>query len=289
MMYDLIIVGAGCAGCSAAITARQRNLNVLVIYSGEGGLEKAQRVDNYPGMPRASGADIIRVFRQQALDMGAEMKKQLVQKVMPMGEGFMVLAGNDVYEAKTLLLALGIARVNPLPGEEELLGAGVSYCATCDGMFYRDKEILVVTGGAEAVEEANYLSELGHVRYFPERPHAMDGLSDSIDVVREKPVSLHQEGQGIRLVTDKGTYLADGVFVLRPAVAMTQLLPEVAAEKGVLIVDKDLMTNVPGVFAAGDILGNPLQAAKAVGDGNHAALSVANYLRKQAAAAKANS
>lgn len=288
MKYDLIIVGAGCAGCSAAITGRQRNMSALVIYSGDGGLEKAQRVDNYPGLPRTSGAEIIRVLRQQALDMGAELKKQLVQKVMPMGDGFMVLAGNEVYEAKAVLLALGIARVNPLPGEEELLGAGVSYCATCDGMFYRDKQMLVVAGGAEAAEEANYLSELGQVRYFPEKPHNLDGLLSGIEVIREKPVSLHQAGEGIRLETDKGAYQADGVFVLRPAVAMTQLMPEVTAEKGAILVDKNLMTNVPGVFAAGDILGNPLQAAKAVGDGNHAALSAANYLRKQAGAASAN-
>lgn len=283
MKYDLLIVGGGCAGCSAAITARQRNLSTLVIYSGDGGLEKAHRVDNYPGLPQASGADIIRILRKQAEDMGAELKKQLVQKVMPMGDGFMVLAGNEVYEAGTVLLALGIARVNPLPGEEELLGTGVSYCATCDGMFYRDKQMLVIAGGAEAVEEANYLSELGHVRYFIEKPHAIDELSKQIEVIREKPLALHQDGQGIRLETDKGQYTADGVFVLRPAVAMTQLMPEVESQKNVIVVDKDLMTNVPGVFAAGDILGNPLQAAKAVGDGNHAALSAASYLRKVAA------
>lgn len=283
MKYDLLIVGGGCAGCSAAITARQRSLSTLVIYSGDGGLEKAHRVDNYPGLPQASGADIIRILRKQAEDMGAELKKQLVQKVMPMGDGFMVLAGNEVYEAGTVLLALGIARVNPLPGEEELLGTGVSYCATCDGMFYRDKQMLVIAGGAEAVEEANYLSELGHVRYFIEKPHAIDELSKQIEVIREKPLALHQDGQGIRLETDKGQYTADGVFVLRPAVAMTQLMPEVESQKNVIVVDKDLMTNVPGVFAAGDILGNPLQAAKAVGDGNHAALSAASYLRKVAA------
>ncbi len=286
MNYDLLIVGGGCAGCSAAITARQRNLKVLVIYSGDGGLEKAHRVDNYPGLPQASGRHIIQVLRQQALDMGAELKKQLVQKIMPQGNGFMVLAGNEVYEASAVLLALGIARVNPLPGEEELLGAGVSYCATCDGMFYRDKRMLVVAGGGEAVEEANYLSELGHVRYFVEKPHPLEELSPSVEVVPEKPVSLQQDGEGIRLTTNQGCHQADGVFVVRPAVAMTQLMPEVASDKNVILVDKDLMTNVPGVFAAGDILGNPLQAAKAVGDGNHAALSAASYLRKRAAAGK---
>ena len=281
-MHDLIIVGAGCAGCSAAITARQRNLDVLMIYVGDGGLEKAARVDNYPGMPQASGAEIIRAFRDQAKEMGAVLKRQLVQKIMPMGESFSVLAGNEVFEARSVLLALGIARVSPLPGEEELLGQGVSYCATCDGMFYKGKEIIVIAGGAEAVEEANYLSELGHVRYFIEKPHATEGLSEAVEVVKEKPKSIAQDGMELILTTDQGTHRTDGLFVLRPAMAMTQLLPEVEVEKSSILVDDDLMTNVPGVFAAGDIIGAPLQAAKAVGDGNKAALTIAQYLRRQA-------
>ena len=281
-MHDLLIVGGGCAGCSAAITARQRNLSVLMLYSGDGGLAKARRVDNYPGMPMADGADIIRAFREQAQEMGAEMKRQLVQRVMPMGDSFSVLAQNDLYEAQSVLLAIGISRVNPLPGEEELLGQGLSYCATCDGMFYKGKQMLVIGDGDEAVEEANYLADLGNVRYLPERGAAPEGLSPKIQVIAERPREIFErEGQlGIR--TAEGEHLADGIFVLRPAVAMTQLMPEIQAEKKAIIVDNELMSSVPGVFAAGDIVGAPLQAAKAVGEGNRAALAIAAWLRKQA-------
>jgi thioredoxin reductase (NADPH) len=146
-------------------------------------------------------------------------------------------------------------------------------------MFYRDKHVLVVAGGVEAVEEANYLSELGRVSYFVEKPHDTAGLAEGIVLIKEKPISFAQDGQEILLTTDGGQHRVDGAFVLRPAVAMTQLLPEVQAEKGAIIVDKDLMTTVPGVFAAGDILGAPLQAPKAVGEGNIAAIAAAAYLR----------
>lgn len=281
-VYDLIIVGAGAAGCSAALTARQRNLRVLMLYVGDGAMEKAHRMDNYPGMPMVEGKEMVRVFRQQAADAGVELKKQLVTKVLPVGDGFSLLAGNDLYEAKAVLLALGVSRVNPLPGEEELLGQGVSYCATCDGMFYRGKRIIVIAGGKEAVEEGNYLSDLGQVTYFIEKPHDTQGLAANITVAKEKPKQIRQNGQALVLVTDQGEHETDGLFVLRPAIAMTQLLPEIETLKGVVTTDQDMMTNVPGVFAAGDILGAPLQVAKAVGEGNRAALAIAGYLRKQA-------
>ncbi len=284
-MYDVLIVGGSCAGLSAAMTARKRNLSVLVLYAGDGAMGKITRMDNYPGLPGASGAELLRIFRQQAAALGAELKKQLVQRVLHMGEGFSVLAQNDLYEARSVILALGTSRVNPLPGEEELLGQGVSYCATCDGMFYRGRHMLVIAGGIEAVEEANYLSELGRVSYFIEKPHDTAGLSPNIRLMQGKPRSIERADQGLKLNTDGESCEGDGIFVLRPAVAMTQLMPELSTEKGSIVADENLMTSVPGVFAAGDILGAPLQAPKAVGEGNVAALAAASWLRRQEASA----
>ena len=280
-MYDLIIVGGGAAGCSAALTAKLRNLNVLMIYAGDGAMEKAHRMDNYPGMPQVEGKEMVRVFRQQVLDAQVEAKKQLVTRVLPVDKGFSLLAGNDLYEARTVLLALGTSRVNPLPGEEELLGQGVSYCATCDGMFYRGKRIIVIAGGREAVEEANYLADLGQVSYYAEKPHDTHDLAAGVTVIKEKPMQIRKSGLNLILQTDQAEHETDGLFVLRPAMAMTQLLPELELQKGAVITDQDLMTSLPGVYAAGDILGAPLQAAKAVGEGNRAALAIAAYLRKQ--------
>ncbi len=281
-MHDLIIVGGGAAGCAAAITARQRNMDVLVLYSGGGALARTKRIDNYPGFPSITGPELLEKMRDHAREMGAVFESRLVRRVMAMGDVLSVLADNDLYEAKAVILAMGTARVRMLPGEEALVGMGVSYCATCDGMFYKDGELIVIGAHEEAVEEANYLATLARVTYVKEKPHETGGLAEGITVLPDKPLKLYEKGEKLALETDQGELVADGVFILRPAVAMTQLIPEVAAENGAIIVEKNLATSVPGVFAAGDLLGAPLQAAKAAGEGNVAALSVASYLLKRA-------
>jgi thioredoxin reductase (NADPH) len=278
-MFDVIIVGAGAAGCSAAVTARMRNLDVMVVFSGDGAMRKAHWVDNYPGLPHIEGHELVTKMRAHVETMGVKMLYGLVQKILPMGRSFSVLVDNDIYESRSILLACGTSRVKTLGGEEALLGQGVSYCATCDGMFYKGKEIIVVGAGAEAIEEANYLAEIARVTYFSESRHDLAGLDAAITVVSEKPKAIKRENTGMILETDKGTHTADGVFVFRPSVAMTQLLPEVAVEGGSVKVDKIMATNISGVFAAGDMTGQPLQAAKAVGEGNVAALSIASYVK----------
>ncbi len=278
MEYDVAIIGAGAAGCSAAITARQRNMSTLVLYAGDGALGKTKVIDNYPGFPDITGPDLLYKLRDHAQHMGAELVRGLVRRVMPLGDAFSILAGNDLYTAKTIILAMGTARVRLLDGEEALVGQGVSYCATCDGMFYKGGTVLVVASDHEAVEEAIYLSTLAKVLYVKEKPHDTGDLPAEITVLPGKPLSFSLKGEQIVLITDQGEVVADGAFVLRPAVAMTQLIPEVATENGKIVLDKDLQTSIPGVFAAGDIASAPLQAAKAVGDGNVAILSAAKHL-----------
>ena len=280
MKHDLIIVGGGVAGCAAAITARQRNLETLLIYSGGGALAKTRRIDNYPGFPQATGPELLEKLRSHARGMGTEFKSQLVRRVMPMGERFSVLADNDIYEARAVILATGTSRVKLLPGEEALVGQGVSYCATCDGMFYRGSEVIVVGAHEEAVEEANYLAILARVIYCLEKTHDTSALVENIQILAGKPQGFERRGDRIVLTTNQGEAEADGAFVLRPSVAMTQLMPEAAVENGAITVDKNLATSIPGAFAAGDILGPPLQAAKAAGEGTVAAISAASYLLK---------
>lgn len=278
-MYDFIIVGGGVAGCSAAVTARMRNLNTIMVYNGDGAMEKAHRIDNYPGMPQIGGKELLNKMREHAVQMGAQTKQGLVQKILPMDGTFSVLVNNDLLEGKAVLLACGTSRVQTLENEEDLLGMGVSYCATCDGNFYKDKDILVVAASHEAVEEANFLAELGRVQYITEKKHDTNGLHPGITMQSGKPKSIRREDGRMVLTTDAGDYTGDGVFVLRPAVAMTQLLPEVQVEKGFVKVNKDMGTNIPGVFSAGDMAGSPLQVAKAAGEGNIAALSAASYIK----------
>ncbi|HHU02271.1 MAG TPA: FAD-dependent oxidoreductase [Christensenellaceae bacterium] len=280
MKYDVIIVGAGPAGCSAALTARQRNLKTLVVYNAEGAMEKAHRVDNYPGMPNISGKEFIKITREQMLEAGAELRKGLVQKIVPMGGSFSCLVENDIYEASSIILACGTARVRTLQNEEELLGQGVSYCATCDGMFYRGKTVIVVGSGGESVEEANYLAEITKVKYCSEKKHDTSKLNENITLIDDKPRSIEKSDEGMKLICDKLEHVADGIFVIRPAIALTQLLPELEVKDGSVYVDKDMATNVNGVFAAGDMVGQPFQVAKATGEGNIAALSASKYIKQ---------
>ena len=161
-MVDVAIVGKGPAGWSCAMTARMRGLNAVVIAptNDTGLLRSAERIDNYPGMPQTSGNAMLETFREQALALGAEERNGLVRQIMPLGESFMLLVENDVLEAKAVVLAMGAARPVLLPGEEEQLGNGLSYCATCDGMFYRGKRIAVLSASLQGVEETHFLASL---------------------------------------------------------------------------------------------------------------------------------
>ncbi len=284
--FDVIVIGGGVAGCSASITARQRNLKTLMIYAGDGALGKTKKIDNYPGFPDAEGTALLRALRDHAAQMGTESVRALVRRVMPMGEQFSILAGNDLFMARSIILTMGTSRVKLLEGEEALVGQGVSYCATCDGMFYKGGTVLVIASDHEAVEEAIYLSTLAKVKYVKEVAHDTAGLPETVEIIEGKPLSLSMKGEQIILVTDKGEVAADGAFVLRPAVAMTQLIPEVETQNNKLVLDNNLQTTIPGVFAAGDLTGAPLQAAKAAGEGNIAALACAKYLLLQKANAE---
>ena len=279
--YDVIIVGGGPAGCSAAITARMRGLDVLVIYAGDGALEKAKRIDNYPGMPEVSGIELITVFRKQAVSMGALMIRNLVQRILPSDNNFSVLAGSEIYQSHSILLATGTARVPHLENEQDFIGNGVSYCATCDGMLYRGKRVAVVAAYSHAVEEANFLSTICSVTYYIEKNHETSGLSAEVVLSKNKPLGIVRTAEGLYLKTDHGQTAADCVFILRPSIAMSELLPEVDMQNGAIAVDLNLSTSISGIYAAGDVTGSPWQVAKAVGEGNRAVLSVAKHIQKK--------
>ncbi len=280
---DLAIVGNGPAGWSCAMTARMRGLNAVVIApAGAGGwLSGAERIDNYPGLPQVSGRELLERFRQQALALGAEEKNALVRQIMPSGERFLLLAENNVLEAKAVALCMGAARPVLLPGEEELLGGGVSYCATCDGMFYRGKRVAVLSASASGMEEAAFLHSLAEsVDYYALKPHDASALPDGVQTVAEKPRSLTREQGGIALTTDRETHLYDGVFIFRTAVPLRMLLDGLETDGGAIRVDRSMRASLPGVFAAGDVTGGPLQIAKAVGEGNVAAIAAAEFIAK---------
>lgn len=283
-MLDIAIIGAGPAGWSAAITARMRDMNCAVLTAGDhtGWLYKAAKVENYPGLPAVKGAELLRLFAEQALSLGAGKQLGVVRQIQPMGQSFMILCGNDVFESRAVILSMGAARPKLLPGEEALVGQGVSYCGTCDAMFYRGRRVAVLSARESGAEEAEFLTRFAsQVDFYFLRAHALPD-APGFTVVQEKPLSLSREGEQIRVATDRGAHDYDGVFIFRPAVTLEQLLPGLKQEKGFIVVDRRMATNLPLVYAAGDCTGQPLQIAKAVGEGNVAAISAAEDLQRSA-------
>lgn len=283
-MVDIAIIGKGPAGWSCAITARMRGLSAAVIAprNDTGWLRSAERIDNYPGMPQVSGREMLDAFREQALAMGAEEHHGLVRQIMPTGGHFMLLVENDVMEAGTVVLAMGAARPKLLPGEEEHLGRGVSYCATCDGMFYRGKRIAVLSSSMQGVEESAFLAGLvSGLDYYSLKPHNTDELPEMATRCEEKPKSISRDEGGLVLTTDQCDRHYDGIFIFRAAMPLGMLLSDLKTEGSFIPVDRAMQTNIPGVFAAGDCTGQPLQIAKAVGEGNVAAISAAGFLARQ--------
>ena len=278
MKYDIIVLGSGPAGLSAAGTARGRNKSVLVIGNRwqDSPLARAERVDNYLGMPGMTGMEMLEAFQRHAQEMGGEMVTGKVLSIMEW-EGFNLTVGSQLYQGSALILAPGVVRQAKFPGEETYLGRGVSYCATCDGMLYRNKPVAVVGRSKDAPHEAAYLKSIGcQVVYVaPKRP---DQLEEDIPFIQAAKLAVKGEQTVTALEADGADIPVNGVFILREAVAPGDLLPGLTLEKGAIQVDRSMATSVPGVFAAGDATGAPLQVSKAVGEGLIAALSACEYL-----------
>ncbi len=277
-MYDVIVIGGGPAGLSAAVQLRQRGRSVLVVSNPvrSNPLWRAERVDNYLGLKGLTGAELLERFQRHAEDMGVEFRTGKVLSAMAF-EGWMLTVGAEVCEAKALVLSAGVSRGAKYPGEAELLGRGVSYCATCDGMLYRNKSVVVVGRSADAPLEANYLAQIGaQVTYVSHQ--APQGLQEGIPWVKAHRLAVLGEQSVEALEADGARLPCEGVFILRESVAPADLIPGLETEEGYVRVNRRMETSVEGVFAAGDCTGKPLQIAKAVGDGLMAGDSADQYL-----------
>ena len=265
MPYDVAVIGGGPAGLSAAVNLRARGKTVLVISNPmeDNPLWKAEKVDNHLGMPAMTGPEMMRAFRSHAESAGAEFMEGKVLNAAQYGDRWYLGVGMEMVEAAAVILAAGVARGRKFPGEEEYLGRGVSYCATCDGMLYRQRPVAVLGYSDSARKEAEFLQEIGCQVTYIHRPRICE-------VRGEQTVTS--------VICDGEEYPVDGVFVLRPAVAPGELFPGLAVEEGFVSVDRQMATNLPGLFAAGDCTGHPLQVSKAVGEGLIAGQSAAKWL-----------
>lgn len=279
MEYEIVVLGTGPAGLSAAIAARSRGKQVLVIGNRpeDSPLAKAERIDNYAGLPGLTGRELLDTMLRHVQGLDIPLLYTRVNAMLPLGGSFALTAGSDVYQCGALVLAPGVVQAAKFPGEQALLGHGVSYCATCDGMLYRNRRVMVVGRSPDAPEEANFLHKIGcQVTYVsPKRPEA---LAQDIPHLAASRLEVLGEQRVTALRCDGEDHPCDGVFILRPALAPTDLLPGLALEGGAVVVDRSMATNLPGVYAAGDCTGRPYQVAKAVGEGLIAGEAAAEYL-----------
>ena len=295
-MENLIIVGVGPAGISAALYAARGNLNPLVINQGIGALEKAEKIENYYGLASPlSGKELFETGIAQAKALGVRI---INAQVTGMGgfDTFIVKTTEGEFEAKSVILATGSKRKTPpIPGVREFEGRGVSYCAVCDAFFYRGKDVAVLGNGDFALHEAQELSNTaGSVTIYT------DGLEPAFSKEHQLPVNTMRiqsvEGddkvKGIRLAPDMSAqdteaagevfHPADGVFVALGTAGSAEMARQMGAElteKGNILVNERMETTIPGLYAAGDCTGGLLQVAKAVYEGCTAAIEAGKYIR----------
>ena len=282
--YDIAIIGTGPAGVSAALTAKNRNKSILLLGSRQMSekVAKAHEIRNYPGLPFVKGEELAAAFRNQLEQMEIPVTEQRIGAVYAMGDYFALQAGEEMLEARTVILATGVVMAKTLPGEEQYLGRGVSYCATCDAPLYRGRTAAVIGYSPREEAEAAFLAGVcSKVTYFPMYKDETD-LPESVEVIRETPEEILKRETGLAVKTAAGEHAADGVFVLREAVAPSQLVPGLETDGAHVKVNRRMETNLPGLFACGDLTGTPYQYVKAAGEGNVAAISAAAYIDKKA-------
>jgi len=285
-MNDIIIIGQGPAGISAAVYIRRAGFNPLIIAKGYGALEKSEKIENYYGFTEpVSGIELLQNGIAQAKRLGIEIINDEVVEISKI-DMFTVKTVHGQYEAKSLLLATGKPRISAkIKGFEEFKGRGVSFCALCDGFFYRNKTIAVIGNGDYATTEASHLLDFTKdVRIFTNGlEFTGKSLPEGVEIIPDKIISIAGDERVEKLTTEKGVYKVDGIF----AAIGTASAADFAATMGVLInnndieVDESYMTNIEGLFAAGDCIGGLLQVSKSVADGARASSGIIKYLKAQ--------
>lgn len=301
-MLDIAIIGSGPAGMSAAIYGTRTGLNTLVIeqiYHGTGQLSESSHIANYLGIPDISGYELGKKFRTHATQLGVKFQEGKVIGMEQTNEHWIIHLKNDTQiESKAIVFATGAShRHLNIPGEEELTGKGVSYCATCDGAFYKDKDVAVIGGGNTALGDALYLSNLCHKVYLIHRRDSFRGNQESLTKIRQKsnieiitpaqPTEIIGDDDSgvtaIKLSTDR-TLAVSSVFVAVGMQPSTTILEGIIAldKVGYIIADESGTTSAGGFFAAGDVRTKQnRQIVTAVADGANAAISAEKYVAQK--------
>lgn len=278
--YDIAIIGSGPAGLEAAINAKIRNKNIIVFGNKDlsAKLMKAPKVNNFLGFYNVTGIGLGKYFQEHIEKMGIKITEERIDSIYAMGDYFALMVNEKMYEAKAVILATGMQYDKPIKGEEEFLGRGVGYCATCDAPLYKGKTVTIVGYNKEAEEEVNYVSELAEAVYYIPMYKGDYKLNDNIRVVNDKPVEILGEDRVQKLVMKNDTIDTDGVFMLKDSISPSQLVPGLEMENEHIKVDRKMQTNIKNCYAAGDCAGKPYQYMKAAGEGQVAALTAVENL-----------
>lgn len=302
-MLDTVIIGAGPAGMTAGIYAARAELSHVVLESGlmsGGQIINTSEVDNYPGLKGIGGFDLAMKFREHCDQCGVSFRDGMVTEVIKQDNGFLVsLESGEAYSTKTVLFATGAKhRKLSIPGEEEFTGSGVSYCATCDGAFFRGKEVAVVGGGDVAIEDALFLARLCKKVYLVHRRDEFRAAKTLVNRLRDcenvsfvlnaTPVRIvgneHVESLLVKTGEGEKELPVSGVFIAVGMIPNTELLKNLVSlnEAGYVPAGEDCRTEVPGIFVAGDLRTKHLrQVVTAAADGAAAIYEVEVFLNQQ--------
>ena len=283
-VYDVIIIGAGPAGISASIYAKRANLSVLVLYYGESNLEKAEKIDNYYGFENGiEGTTLYQTGIKQAENLGIDVKKEEVIDIEKI-ENFKVYGLNNEYESKALIISTGNKKLRPnIIGIDKFEGKGISYCAICDGFFYRNKNVAIIGNGDFALHEAEDLKKIVAKITILTNGEELSKNTD-YEVIKTKIKEIHGDVKVSQIEFEDGTFKdIDGIFIALGEAGGSNF----AKKMGVILdgdnikVDENMMTNIDGLYSCGNVNGGLLQVCKAVYEGAVAGLSAVKYCKKE--------
>lgn len=285
-LYDVAILGTGPAGVSAAITLKIRNKSIILLGSRNltDKMGKAHEIQNYPGLPAVKGDELQAAFKKHLDSLGIEITEDQVTACYALGDKFSMTAkSGKTYSAKSVIIATGVSFGKAYEGEEQFLGRGVSYCATCDAPLYKGKKVAVIAQTEKEEEEAKFLAEVcekvSYIPLYKKEEFEFSG-NGKIEIIKDVPLSFQGRMKAEKLVMKNGEVEADGFFILRDSISPKQLVPGLELDGNHIAVNRKMETNIKGCFACGDITGLPYQYVKSAGEGNVAALSAVAYLSK---------